>query len=172
MLWILLAVTGSATTYYAAIVGGLFKNSLLAQFRKYGEEQRVYPICRLLNVAGATSLALAMLIPRLAAPFGYYRRLFPGAVFTLLALTLWGASLLVYQRPALREALPFWYFDLLRTASRQERRHIGYAWLRIPRAMRWRFNGDQQAFRVWAELVRLTVIYGAYDPESPWTIWT
>ena len=48
---------------------------------------------------------------------------------------------------------------------------MAFAWLRIPRRMRWRLNGDQKAFEVWVELLRLTVIYGAFDPNSPWDVW-
>jgi hypothetical protein len=67
--------------------------------------------------------------------------------------------------------LPRWYFDLLRRATRQERRHIAYAWLRIPHKMRWRLNGDQASFHVWADTVRITVFYGARDPDDPWELW-
>lgn len=81
------------------------------------------------------------------------------------------SDFIVRRHPDLREALPRWYFELLRNATRQERRFIGFAWLRIPRRMRWRLNGDQAAFRTWADTVRITVIYGAYDPNNPWTMW-
>jgi hypothetical protein len=168
--WIIFIASGAATFYYGAVVGGVFKDSLMSQFRKYGEENRVYPACRLLNTAGLTNLILVVLLPHIGIP--YVRQLFPRSIFFLLALTFWGASFFIYQSPTLRESLPRWYFGLLRTTSRQERRHIGYAWLRLPLMMRLRLNGDQKAFRVWSELVRLTVIYGAYDPDSPWDVWT
>jgi hypothetical protein len=158
--------------YYGAIVGGMFKDSLLAQFRKYGEENRVYPICRLLFAAGATSLVLAVLLPYISGSATYIQRLFPRSIFVLLTLMFWGLSYLINKRPILRESLPRWYFDLLRTTSRQERRHVGTAWLRLPLMMRLRLNGDQKAFQTWVELVRLTVIYGAHDPDSPWDVWT
>jgi hypothetical protein len=38
--------------------------------------------------------------------------------------------------------------------------------------MRWRFNGDGQAFAVWTDTVRITAIYGARDPDDPWATWT
>jgi len=113
-----------------------------------------------------------MLVPQLLAPASFVYRLFPPLVFVVLAVILWGGSLVVGQQRDLRESLPRWYSTLLRIATRQERRQIAYAWLRIPRGMRWRLNGDQASFHVWVELVRLTVIYGAYDPDSPWDQWT
>ncbi|MBN1562780.1 MAG: hypothetical protein JXA10_03005 [Anaerolineae bacterium] len=168
--WMLFIISSAMTGYYGAIVGGVFKDSLMSQFRKYGEENRIYPVVRLLGVAGLTSMILVSLLPHINP--AYLRELFPRSIFVLLAFAFWGAALVVLQQPTLRQSFPYWYFELLRTTSRQERRQIGYAWLRIPRLMRLRLNGDQSAFRVWAELVRLTVIYGAHDPDSPWDVWT
>ena len=170
--WTTFIVGSAATLYYGAVVGGVFKGSLMAQFRKYGEENRVYPICRLLWTAGTTSLLLVALLPYIGGPYTFLQRLFPRSVFSLLALALWGIGFFIVHRPKLRESLPRWYFEMLRTTSREERRHIGYAWMRLPIMMKIRFNGDQRAFQVWAELVRLTVIYGAHDPDSPWDVWT
>ena len=170
-IWLLLFAGGAATAYYAAVTSGLLKDPLLAQFRRYGDERRVYPLCRFLYAFGAVALSMAMLIPTWWAPQSYLRRMFPPIFFFTLMLIAWGSSVIIYRRPAWREALPRWYFFLLRYASRQERRQLGYAWLRIPRKMRLRLNGDQKAFDVWVELMRLTVIYGAYDPNSPWHVW-
>ena len=170
--WTIFIVGSAATLYYGAVTGSIFKDSLLAQFRQYGVENRVYPVCRLLFAAGTTSFVLVALLPHIGGPYTYLRRLFPRSVFSLLAFALWGAGYFILHRPRLRESLPRWYFDLLHTTSRQERRHIGYAWMRLPIMMKIRLNGDQKAFQVWAELVRLTVIYGAHDPDSPWDVWT
>jgi hypothetical protein len=157
--------------YYGAIIGGVFKEPLMAQFRKYGDEQLPSPLLRFLQVAGFWCIFLAMLVRELATPTGYIRRTFPTAVFIVLAGMAFGASFLVWQRPDLRFSLPRWYNEVLQNSSRQERRFIGYAWLRIPFKMRWRLNGDQAAFRTWADTVRITVIYGAFDPDSPWDLW-
>jgi uncharacterized membrane protein len=172
LLWVILVTSGGATFYYGAIVSGLYKDSMMAHLRKYGEERRALPICRFLNVAGVCCLALAITIPTLSNPTSYTYRLLPPVVFVVLAFIAFGASLTAMQNPSIREAAPHWYHDLLSGASRQERRHIAYAWLRIPRRLRWRLNADQRAFYAWADLVRLTVIYGAYDPDSPWDVWT
>jgi hypothetical protein len=172
LLWILLAVLGGAAFYYGAIVGGLYKDSMMAHLRKYGEERLALPICRFLNVLGACWLTAALSIPTVFNPTGYVYRVLPPTVFVVLALVAFGASLAAQQHPVMREALPRWYHDLLLSTSRQERRHVAYAWLRIPRRLRWRLNADQRAFHAWVDLVRLTVIYGAFDPDSPWDLWT
>jgi hypothetical protein len=172
LLWITLLSLGMATFYYGAIVSGLYKNSMMAHLRKYGEERIAHPICRFLNVLGACLLAMAVTIPTVFDPTTYTYRLLPPVVFVVLAFLAFGSSLAANQNESFRDGLPFWYHDLMVNTSRQERRHIAYAWLRIPRQMRWRFNADQKAFRAWAELVRLTVIYGAFDPDSAWDLWT
>jgi hypothetical protein len=170
-LWICLLIAASVTLYYGAVVSGLYKDPMMARFREYGEERLIYPVCRLLGAVGASALLLALLISILWSPQSYMRRMFPPMVFFVLMVVAWGTSLFIYRRPFLREALPRWYFFLLRNATRQERRQLGYAWLRLPRKMRWRLNSDQKAFGVWVELLRLTVIYGAYDPKSAWDTW-
>lgn len=170
-LWVFLIITVSASVYYAAVTSGIYKNSMLAQFRRYGDEQHVYPLCRFMYAFGGAAFVMALLIPSLLSSQNYLRRMFPPVFFFTMALLVWGASFLIYRQPDVREALPRWYFYLLRHASRQERRQLGFAWLRLPRRMRWHLNGDQKAFEVWAELMRLTVIYGAYDPKSPWHVW-
>jgi hypothetical protein len=172
LLWAILVTSGGATLYYGAIVSGIYKDSMMAHLRKYGEERRVLPICRFLNVVGVYCLSLALIIPILSNPTSYTYRLLPPVVFVVLAVIAFGASLAAMQNPLIREAVPRWYHELLSSTSRQERRHIAYAWLRIPRRLRWRLNADQRAFSAWADLVRLTVVYGAYDPASPWDLWT
>jgi len=157
--------------YYGAMISGLWKGPLMARFRGYGDEQRIYPLCRFLEWSGLAAIIGGLFSGEVITPFSYIGATFAPLVFFVLALMAFGADALVRQHPDLRESLPRWYFELLRTATRQERRFIGFAWLRIPRRMRWRLNGDQAAFQTWADTVRITVIYGAYDPNNPWTTW-
>ena len=159
-----------ALLYYAAIVSGLYKDPLLARFRAYGKEQYPYPLCRLLDVFSAWCLMMARMLDALTT---YTRRTngSSAALFLIVGLVALGTSVTARHKPALREALPRWYFTLLRTANRHERRRIAFAWLRLPRRMRWRLNGDQKAFGTWADTVRLTVTYGARDPDDPWVTW-
>lgn len=168
----LLLITASYTLYHAAIAGGLYKEPLLAEFRKYGTEPVIYPICNVLLSAGLCCLTLMLVTPIIVASGSFIARLLPGAILSVLGLILIGTSIFLYQQPTLRIMLPPWYAALLKESTRQERRQIGWAWLRLPLKMRLRLNGDNKAFDVWVELVRLTVIYGAYDPNSPWHRWT
>lgn len=157
--------------YYGAVVFGLYKDPLMREFRRYGEEKRPYPINRLLLSAAAWCITLAIIVDGITASSSVIGSTFVPLIFVVLGIMALVADQVARRHPRLREALPAWYYDLLRVSSRQERRFIGYAWLRIPRRMRWRLNGDNQAFRSWVDTVRITVIYGAYDPDNPWTNW-
>lgn len=171
-LWTILLFAGGATIYYGAVISGMFKNPLMAHFRRYGEDLNLYPVCRLLAAAGLFCLMIAMLMYNIMQPTSYFYRLFPPSLFLILTIIFFGANLLIRRQPTLREALPVWYHDLMHNSTRQERRQLAFAWLRVSYRLRWRLNSDQSSFRVWAELVRLTVIYGAYDPKSAWDNWT
>jgi hypothetical protein len=159
-----------ALLYYAAIVSGLYKDPLLARFRAYGKERYPYPLCRLLDVLGVWCLMMASMLDALTVHTHRTNSAAAG-LFLVMSVMALGASMTARHKPALREALPRWYFTLLRTADRHERRRIAFAWLRIPRRMRWRLNGDQKAFGTWADTVRMTVTYGARDPDDPWATW-
>lgn len=171
-MWFMFFAAGGATLYYGAIVSGMYKNSMMAYLRRYGEELPIYPVCRLLAAASVFCLTTAILMYNSVAPSSYLYRLFPPETFEVMAVGGLVANLLIRRRAGLRDALPRWYHDLMRETSRQERRQLAFAWLRVPPRLRWRLNGDQASFHVWSELVRLTVIYGAYDPDSPWDHWT
>ncbi len=161
----------SQSLYYGAIISGLWKDPLMAHFRDYGAEHRVYPLCRFLEWTGLAAISGGLFSGDALAPYSYIGATFAPLAFFVVAILAFIGDFIVRRHPDLREALPRWYFELLRNATRQERRFIGFAWLRIPRRMRWRLNGDQAAFRTWADTVRITVIYGAYDPNNPWTMW-
>jgi hypothetical protein len=166
------AICGIATFYFGAVLSGLYKDPLMGRFREYGTERRPFPLCRFLEAAGGWCISLAILSRAVITQSGtYFQTSFVPTILVLLALILLSTSLVARRRPELREALPRWYFDLLHMSTREERRFIGWAWMKIPRKMRWRLNGDQTAFMVWADMVRLTVIYGARDPDDPWAVW-
>lgn len=170
--WIIAAWSGAEVCYHAAILSGILKHPIMAQFRRYGEERNYSPICWFAVWSGIWLIASAILIRSVLPPTHYVAQLFPPNALFMLALGAFATFFAVNNRPALRVALPSWYQHLLQYTSRQERRQLGFAWLRISRRLRWRLSGDQASFRVWAELVRLTVIYGAYDPDDPWDHWT
>lgn len=161
-----LAATG-ALLYRAAIVSGLYKDPIMARLRMYGTPRRYYPLCRFLDMLGWWSLMVASLLDALDTSHPAARLYAPVTALALMVMA-WGGSMLVRHTDGLHHALPPWYAYLMHAATRQERRRIAHAWRRIPRMMRLRLNGDQHAFRVWADIVRITVIYGARDPDNPW----
>lgn len=163
--WLTILIVGSAimvtVLYYWAIIGGLYKDTMMSNFRQYGEERRMYPLVRFLVSLAALCLFLAIWIPGLLIT----------SVLTALCIALIGGALAISRVDWLRGSLPRWYFSLLQETTRQERRAIAYAWLRLPFRTRLRLNGDSYAFRVFVDEVRLTVIYGARDPDDPWVAW-
>ena len=150
-----------AVVYYWAIIGGLYKDAMMANFRRYGEERPMYPLIRFMVALAALSFFLAVWISDVLMT----------SVLTALCIFLIGGAYIAFRVNWLRASLPRWYFSLLQETTRQERRAIAYAWLRLPLRTRLRLNGDSYAFRVFIDEVRLTVIYGARDPDDPWVAW-
>lgn len=150
-----------AMFYYGAVLLGLYKGSLMAQFRHYGVEQPVNILSRFLLAMGLFILVIAPMIPG---------RLSALSILTLALLVL-GGSFAATRLAILRDTLPRWYYQLLQVTSRQERRAIAYAWMRLPLRTRLRLNGDNYAFGLFVDEVRLTMIYGARDPDDPWETW-
>jgi hypothetical protein len=160
-----------ATFYYGVLISGMYKDPLMAHFLAYGEERRTSPLGRFLVALGAWcwmfALAFSVLetlgarsvVAGLSLSFG---------MFGVMAFV---GAWLVTRNQTWSESLPVWYADLMREATREERRLIAYAWFRLPRRLRWRFNGDFASFRSWVDLVRLTMVYGARSPDDPWKVW-
>jgi hypothetical protein len=134
---------------------------MMANFREYGEEHKVYPLVRLALALGAFCLLLAFLLT------GVVLRTSASA----LAVFSFVGAYAISRVDWLRTIMPRWYFSMLHESNRQERRAIAYAWLRLPFRTRLRLNGDGYAFRVFVDEIRLTVIYGARDPDDPWAAW-
>ncbi|MBI5959647.1 MAG: hypothetical protein HY866_12975 [Chloroflexi bacterium] len=156
--------------YHGAIVFGLYKDPLMSCFRWYGPEKRYYPLCRFLEMLAAWSLMVSSMLDSLTTN-SRETWLYAPAMFFALSLLAFASSLIARKQTTLREALPFWYSELMGSTTRQERRQLAFAWLRIPLKMRWHLSGDQASFRVWVDMVRMTVFYGATDPASPWDRW-
>jgi hypothetical protein len=159
--WFLGPILVGAIFYYGAVLLGLYKDSLMAHFRHYGEEQRIYPLPRFMLALGAFIMVLTpMLVNSLT-----------GAAFVAFAAIVIIASAAIGRLPQLQASLPRWYFSLLTITTREERRAIAYAWMRLPFKTRLRLNGDSYAFQIFIDEMRLTVIYGARDPDDPWAAW-
>lgn len=147
--------------YYGAILLGLYKGSLMAQFQHYGEERKVNILSRFLLALG---LGLLVIAP-------YFAGAMSTVAFVTLAFLILLSSYMATRIALLRDTLPRWYYALLQVTNRQERRAIAYAWSRLPLRTRLRLNGDNYAFQLFVDEVRLTVIYGARDPDDPWETW-
>ncbi len=163
--------TGLAA-YYGAILSGMYKDPLMINFRRYGEERRPPILPRFLLALAAWFVAVTLIARLFTTGVSSFAGGFLPTIFFLLALIAGGAGLVTRRSITGRESLPHWYYLALRTMTREERRQLARAWERIPRGLRWRLNGDQASFRVWVDMVRLTAIYGARDPGSPWDHWT
>lgn len=172
--WGLFSVLSALLARQAAIAAGLYKDPLMAHFRRYGpeeDERRFTPLVTLLALAGGWCISGTIVLGALSRYGALVGTNSPKTILIVLAFMGFGSALLVNRQPFLRESLPVWYYELLHSATREERRFIAFAWLRIPRKMRWRLSGDQHAFNVWADMVRIAFIYGAYDPNSTWDRW-
>ena len=113
--WLTILLVGgfvlAAIVYYWAIVGGLYKDAMMSNFRHYGEEHRLYPLERLLISVAAFCLFLAVWLPGTLAT----------TVLTALCILLVGGAYGISRVERLRGSLPRWYSRLLRETTRQER---------------------------------------------------
>lgn len=158
--WLLLLGLVIALFYHGAVLAGWIKDMLLRDFRHYGLERRSYPLPRFIML---TAVVLLMSAPILS-------NLWMAAAGVLVAVLLFAGAYFVRRSP-LRDFLPRWYRWLFAETTRQERREIAAAWFRLPFKTRMRLNGDNHAFRIFVDEVRLTMIYGARDPDDPWAVW-
>jgi hypothetical protein len=146
----------------------MIKDPLLEHLRDYKNADPAAPITPLLLLTMLFCLLLGGMIPYVLPPGSFFSSVLSRRVFLLLAIIFGGALLVVIGRSDLRQALPGWYNTLLARTTRPEQRHIGRAWDRLPRLLRWRLNRDQHSFDVWTDLVRLSFVYGAQrDPDFP-----
>jgi len=173
--WLAIAALTLTSTggviYYGAVVFGIYKDPVMARFRMYGPDRPFRPLCRFLDMLGFWSLLMSSLLDSITAIQRTASNLYAPVIFMALMIMAFSLSLLARRFPSIGQEVPPWFGDLMRETTRQERRQIAFAWLRIPFKMRWRLNADQASFRVWVELVRLTVVYGAREPNDPWAIW-
>jgi len=166
--WALVGLIGTAILYYCAVTGGMIKDPLLEHLRDYKNTDPATPVTPLLLLTMLLCIILAEMIPSLVPPGSFFSSVLSRRVFVLLAIIFGGALAVTAWRPELRLALPGWYKNLLALTTLQEQRHIGRAWDRLPRLLRWRLNRDQHSFDVWTDLVRLSFVYGAqHDPDFP-----
>lgn len=135
------------------ILTGLYKAPILRSFEHYGEERIYSPLLYLVlwvGVAGwllitfyfdsfclyGTAFMLPFLVPAM------YDRLYETAV----------------QHPRIFLAFPAWYYALMDSTTREERRRVAYMWLRLPRGLRLHYSTNHHAFSLWVDLVLISVV--------------
>ncbi|MFN8376646.1 MAG: hypothetical protein U0694_27715 [Anaerolineae bacterium] len=132
------------------ILAGWWKEPVLKQFRKYGDEPRYYPQAHLILWFVTTVLVFtAILFPRRTP-----------VTLLLIGMLLLFVVMWIRNYPETSQALferipiyPRWYRTLRDYTSRYERRRIGYLWLRLPPHLRLLLNRHDEIFLLWADFV-------------------
>lgn len=147
----------------ALLMSGRWKGPIIAGWTRYQpEEARFDPLPALVLWSGLLSTIVGMATVSTSTVEAPLYAI--GLVLLMLAYVLhnW------HGRARLRDALalPRWLAALEQRSTREERRHLGWMWQRLPRATRQHLNDDDRAFAVWADLVMLTTIQQTvYDPQ-------
>lgn len=131
---------------------GAYKDPLLANFEKYGEEHFFSPLITLIFWAGIfIYLSLYWYFPP-ATVFGL-------GLFIIIPLgSLYGIIIRgVKKYKEFFSQHPRWFYELLQMTDREERRRIAYMWLFLPASTRMLYNANNHLFRQWVEQVVLTV---------------
>jgi hypothetical protein len=139
------------------IMVGILKGPILHTFEKYGDTETIYyPLPSLLLWGGVFVVTCAFW---LAAPLGSWAAIaMPGILLIGGAYYAYTHPEIAQQYPQIFMSYPRWYFELRERTSRYERRRIAYMWLWLPRRMQMAFNGSDQAFNQWADLVIIATI--------------
>jgi hypothetical protein len=153
-LGVLMAFVGGGLLVRAIFVqAGKLKGPLLRPYERYGDLPYHYNSLRDLALYAAIFYAgIVLLVAHyVLLPAGW---LLPVVLFTLAAaLAHWLSDDLQPLMPK-----PGWYARFLRQTRDDERRRVAYAWLNITPAMRAHFNGQDEAFFTWVDLVMLAAI--------------
>lgn len=134
------------------IVLGRYKDPVMASFQVYGDESRYSPLLSLIFWVYAF-IAYHLILWR-SADFVAYVLVFLGF---FLAYFTWVNRDWVPTYRAQLGMMPRWYARLLDRTSRDERRRIGYLWLRLPLRTRLLYSVNDTLFDHWVDLVLLTL---------------
>jgi hypothetical protein len=155
ILLLLLAVLGLSAAYIARsvlILIGVYKDPILRQFEKYGDDESIYyPIPFLLLAMSIFAFTLAELVSRNIRS-GFLLWL-PGILLLVGAVLLYERRDIAERYPQIFLAFPRWYHQLREDTNRLERRRIAYMWLRLPWRTQLIYNSNSTAFLVWADLI-------------------
>ena len=91
-LWAVTLVVSTVTLYYAAIISGLYKDPLLARFRRYGEERQPYPVVSFLMSFGTWCVLVSFIIRTITQSSVLLGGTQTPLIFSLLALMSFAAA--------------------------------------------------------------------------------
>lgn len=168
-MFLALLVMLAVTIYLGVIVligAGLYKDPVLRHFERYAErDDTFYLLPLLLLVMGLFAFCAGFLFSATVAP--RYPPVILGLIFLVLAYAARENRHIMVAYPHIFLAYPRWYAELRERTTREERRHIAYMWLALPRAMRLHLNGSDYHFLIWADHVILaTVTQTVEDQEA------
>ncbi|MEP7290739.1 MAG: hypothetical protein ABI835_03100 [Chloroflexota bacterium] len=164
-----LVLTLLSAIYLGVVIlvgAGLYKDPVLHQFERYAErDDGFYLLPPLLLGIGLIALFGGFLFSATVAP--RYPALLMGLIFLFIAYFVQGNTHFMKAHPELFLAFPRWYVDLRERTTREERRHIAYMWLCLPRSARLHYNGSDHHFLLWTDYVILaTVTQTVEDQEA------
>lgn len=148
------------------IAAGFYKDPVLRHFERYAERDDSFCLVTpMLFGLGTLAFCGGFLFTEAVAPR------FPTFLFSFIFLiaALWTREnqRMLTAHPQIFLAFPRWYAELRERTTREERRHIAYMWLALPRSMRLHLNGSDHHFMIWADHVILaTVTQTVEDQEA------
>lgn len=148
------------------IAAGLYKDPVLRHFERYAErDDNFYLLPPFLLGMGLFAFCAGFVFSTTIAP--HYPPIILSIIFLLLAFYTHEHRPFMAAHPQIFLAYPRWYAELRGRTTREERRHIAYMWLALPRAMRLHLSGSDYHFLVWADHVILaTVTQTVEDQEA------
>ena len=168
MLPILLATIISAgfLVRIVLIAAGFYKEPVLHAFERYAEaDDNYYLLPPLLLALGGFAICAGILFSVTVSP--RFPALLVGAVLLTASYLAYGWRDKMRDYPQIFLIVPRWYVELRDRTTREERRHIAYMWLCLPRRMRMHLNGSDHHFLLWADQVILgTVTQTVEDQEA------
>ena len=152
--------------YVVLVAVGLYKDPVLRQFERYEQrDDAFFLLPSFLLGIGLVALFGGFLFNAVISP--RYPALALGVLLLVGAYLTFAYPKFMMRYPHIFLVLPRWYVDLRERTTREERRHIAYMWLCLPRATRLHYNGSDHHFLLWADYVILaTVTQTVEDQES------
>jgi hypothetical protein len=153
---LLLGIGGLARA--VAIQMGYFKSVLLSVLERYTTALRLYnPLFQISLWFGVLLLGILMV----AATFIELstEAHIPMALSFLVAYFAISNGRWLQQHLPLLMPYPRWYKTLLERTTPEERRHIAYMWLHLPRRTRRLLSSHDRMFSTWADMVILAVSF-------------